>query len=281
MIIDWKKISSEILDNLKNKILNISNWLKPTLAVVLVWDNPASIAYVNMKKNKSEKIGMNFILKKLDKNISQNELEKIVENLWEDKNISWIIVQAPLPNHIDWEKIIEKIPPEKDVDWFSRAQIGNVFLWKEWLWSCTPKWIMTLLSKYDISVVGKKVVIIGRSNIVWKPMALMMINKWATVISCNSHTKDLEFITRNADIIIVAIGKPKFLTRNMVSKWAVIIDVGSNLLDDGSFCWDADFDDLKDFVTAISPSPGWVGPMTVATLLENTFLAFEKNTNAK
>lgn len=281
MIIDWKKIANEILDDLKNQISNLPDSSKPTLAVILVGNNPASIAYVNMKKRRCEQIGMNFILQNLDKNISQIELEKIVENFGNNPDISGIIVQAPLPAHIDNEKIIEKIPQNKDVDGFSRAQIGNVFLNKKWLWSCTPKGIMTLLDKYNISLEGKKVAILGRSNIVGKPMALMMINSGATVTVCNSKTPNLSEITKNSEIIIVAIGKPKFLTREMISPGSVIIDVGSNLLENGTFCWDVDFENVVDFVDFITPSPGWVGPMTVATLLENTFLAFIDQNNAK
>ncbi len=191
-----------------------------------------------------------------------------------DTNIHGIIVQAPLPSHIDAFRIVECIPEEKDVDGFTRAQIGNVFLGHDGLWSCTPKGIITLLDTYDIELTGKKVAIVGRSNIVGKPLALMLINRGATVTSCNSHTKNIAEITKNADIVMVAIGKPKWLTRDMVHADSIVIDVGSNLLADGSFVGDADFNDLNKFVKAITPAPGGVGPMTIATLLENTYRAF-------
>lgn len=248
---------------------------RPTLAVVLVGDNPASLAYIRMKKKRAEEVGFNFYLKKLDKNISQKELEDEVAFLVRQPQITGLIVQSPLPDHLDMEKILEIIPENKDIDGFTKGQIGNIFLGKKGLASCTPKGIMTLLEAYDISVAGKNVTILGRSNIVGKPMALMMINAGATVTICNSKTKNLADFTKNADIIVIAIGKPKFLTREIVSEKAIIIDVGSNLLEDGSFCGDADFDNLANYVAAISPSPGGVGPMTIATLIDNTWEAYK------
>lgn len=247
----------------------------PTLAVVLVGDNPASLAYIKMKKKRAEEVGMNFYLEKIDKNISQTELENTVEKLASQKQISGIIVQAPLPAHLDIRKVIEKIPSQKDVDGFSQTQIGNMFLQNEGLYSCTPKGIMTLLETYNIELASKNIVVIGRSNIVGKPMALMLINAGATVTVCNSKTQNLSDFTKNADIIVVAVGKAQFLTKNMVSPKAIIIDVGSNMREDGSFCGDADFANLEGFVKAISPSPGGVGPMTVATLIENTWKAYK------
>ncbi len=177
------------------------------------------------------------------------------------------------------DKVLEFIPENKDIDGFTKMQIGNIFLGRDGLASCTPKGIMTLLDAYNISITGKNVAILGRSNIVGKPMTLMMISADATVTTCNSKTRNLADITRKADIIVVAIGKAKFLTQDMVSPHSVIIDVGSNMDADGKFCGDADFDNLKEYVAAISPSPGGVGPMTVATLIENTWKAYKMQNN--
>lgn len=276
MILDWKKCSAHLLETIKNNILTQDVFWKPTLAVILVGENPSSLAYIGMKEKRSQEVGMNFQLFRYDSEISQEALETEIRKLSADPSIHGLIVQAPLPDHIDTTRIIECIDPAKDVDGFSRLQIGNMFLGNtDGLWSCTPKGVMTLLDFYHIDVVGKRVCIIGRSNIVGKPMALMLINAWATVTSCNSRTKNLTDITRNSDIIILAIGKPGFLTRDMVTPSSVIIDVGSNRLEDGTFCGDADFSDLSDFVSSISPSPGGVGPMTVATLIENTWKAYK------
>lgn len=283
MILNGRQIAQEMLENLEIEIAEFfeKNHKKPlpVMAVVLVGNNPASLAYIKMKKKRCEEVGMNFLLKKFDKNISQNELETEVQKLANNPQVTGLIVQSPLPNHLDMEKILEFIPENKDIDGFTKSQIGNIFLGRDALASCTPKGIMTLLDAYNINVSGKNVAILGRSNIVGKPMSLMMINAQATTTICNSQTKNLSEITQKADIIIVAIGKPKFLTREMVSEKAIIIDVGSNLLDDGTFCGDADFDNLVDYVTAISPSPGGVGPMTVATLVANTWKAYKIQNN--
>lgn len=279
MILDGKKIANELLDSVKSEILKADlatkNLTLPCLAVILVGDNPASLQYIKMKRKRAEEVGMNFLLKNFEASISEAELLHEIEKLAENPEINGLIVQMPLPKHINEEKIIEKIPAHKDVDGFTTTQIGNVFLGKKWLPSCTPQGIMTLLDAYNIDIKGTKVAILGRSNIVGKPMALMMINAGATVMSCNSHTKNLSEITKMADVVIAAVGKPKFLTREMVSKNAIIIDVGSNMDENGKFCGDADFDNLENFVQAISPSPGGVGPMTVATLIENTWKAYK------
>lgn len=278
MILDGKKISKNILTHIQKEFAefrekNPQNPI-PTLVVVQVGNNPASTAYIKMKQKRAEEVGFDFFLKKLDESISQTELENEVTTLANQTNVTGLIVQAPLPKHLDMNKILECIPENKDIDGFTKAQIGNMFLGHDGLASCTPKGIMTLLSAYSIDVRGKNVAILGRSNIVGKPMTLMMINAGATVTTCNSQTKNIEKITKNADIIIVAIGKAKFLTKEMVSEKAIIVDVGSNMLENGKFCGDADFENLENFVTAISPSPGGVGPMTVATLIENTWKAY-------
>lgn len=227
------------------------------LAVVLVGENPASLAYIRMKEKRAREVGMGFGLYKFPVNISQVDLEEEVERLSRDERIHGIIVQAPLPSHIDRYAVTECIDSAKDVDGFTRTQIGNMFLGHDGLWSCTPKGIMTLLRHYDIEVAGKNVVVVGRSNIVGKPMALMLINAGATAISCNSITKNLSEKTRNADILIVAAGSPGLITRDMVTEDMIVIDVG-NTFEGGVAHGDTDFESLKDYVKAITPTPGGV-----------------------
>lgn len=274
MILDWRIVASQILENIKNQITySPTGNDKPMLAVVLVGNNEASLAYIRMKEKRAREVGMGFGLYRFDADISQVELESEVRRLSEDERIHGLIVQAPLPAHIDRYAVIECIDPEKDVDGFTKTQIGNMYLGHDGLWCCTPKGIMTLLKYYKIDIEGKNVVIIGRSNIVGKPMALMLINAGATVISCNSGTKNLTEITKKADIVIVAAGHPGLLTKDMVSEKSVVIDVGSTFVD-GVARGDTDFEDLKDTIMAITPTPGGVGPMTVATLIENTWKAY-------
>lgn len=273
MILDWRAVAELILENIKNQITySPTGNDKPMLAVVLVGENPASLAYIRMKEKRAREVGMGFGLYKFPVTITQAELEDEVETLSRDERIHGIIVQAPLPSHIDRYTVTECINPEKDVDGFTKTQIGNMFLGHDGLWSCTPKGIMTLLSHYNIDVAGKNVVIVWRSNIVGKPMALMMINAGATVTSCNSSTKNLSEKTRNADIVIVAAGSPGLITRDMLHSESVVIDVGNTFVD-GVAKGDTDFEDLKDTIRAITPTPGGVWPMTVATLIENTWKA--------
>lgn len=275
MILDWKLVSKKILADITEEISHISPDNPPTLAVILVGDNPASLAYIRMKQKRAEEVGMNFILKKFDTSITEASLKQEISILWADTSVSGIIVQMPLPKHINEVHIIETIPPEKDVDGFSKSQIGNMFLGSPGLYSCTPQGIMKLLEYYNIGLTGKKVTILGRSNIVGKPLSILMINAGATVTICNSKTQDIASHTRNSDIVVVAIGKEKFLTRDMVSENAIIIDVGSNRQENGTFCGDADYENLVSFVQSITPSPGWVGPMTVAMLISNTLTAYK------
>jgi methylenetetrahydrofolate dehydrogenase (NADP+) / methenyltetrahydrofolate cyclohydrolase len=248
------------------------------LAVVLVGNNPSSEAYIRMKEKRAREVGMAFGLYRYPDTISQTDLESEIRGLSANEKIHGLIVQAPLPAHIDRYAVTECINPAKDVDGFTKTQIGNMFLGHDGLWSCTPKGVMTMLTHANIDVVGKKVVVIGRSNIVGKPMALMLINAGATVVSCNSKTPNLPDITKSADIIIIAIGQPGFLTKDMVTEKSIIIDVGSTFVD-GVGRGDADFDNLRDYVQAISPVPGGVGPMTVATLIENTWRAYKEQKN--
>lgn len=274
MILDWRLVASTILENIRHEITHSETHDRPMLAVVLVWENPASMSYIRMKEKRAREVGMGFWLYRYETTITQNELEEAVRELSKNEKIHGVIVQSPLPSHIDPYAVIDCINPNKDVDGFTRAQIGNMFLGHDGLHSCTPKGIMTMLAYYQINVVWKNVTVIGRSNIVGKPMSLMLINAWATVTSCNSNTKNLGEITRKSDIIIVATGKPGLLTRDMVTPQSIVIDVGCTFVD-WVACWDTDYKNLQDYVAAISPVPGGVGPMTVATLIENTWRAFQ------
>ena len=274
MLLDWHLVASTILESIRNEITFAPTGDRPLLAVVLVGENPSSEAYIRMKEKRAREVGMHFGLYRFSGTIDQWTLEEEVRSLSNNEKIHGIIVQAPLPSHIDRYAVTECIDPAKDVDGFTRAQIGNMFLGNDGLWSCTPKGIMTLLSYYDIDVKGKNVCVIGRSNIVGKPMTLMLVNEGATVTSCNSATLNLSEITRRSDIIIIAAGHPGLLTRDMVTESSVVIDVGSTFVD-GVGRGDADFENLKDYVRAISPVPGGVWPMTVVTLIENTWKAYK------
>ena len=277
-ILDWRLVASTILENIRNEITFSETHDRPMLAVVLVWENPASLSYIRMKEKRAREVGMGFWLYRYESSISQNELENIVRDLSKNEKIHGIIVQSPLPSHINPYDVIDCIDPRKDVDGFTRSQIGNMFLWHDGLWSCTPKGIMTMLKYYQINVQWKNVAVIWRSNIVGKPMCLMLVNAGATVTSCNSKTKNLTEITRKSDIIIVATGAPWLLTRDMVTPDSIVVDVGCTFID-GVARWDTDYENLKDYVQAISPVPGGVWPMTVATLIENTWKAFQADQN--
>jgi methylenetetrahydrofolate dehydrogenase (NADP+) / methenyltetrahydrofolate cyclohydrolase len=273
-ILDGRLVASTILENIKNAITFSKHPERPMLAVVLVGDNPASMAYIRMKEKRAREVGMGFSLYRFPTTITQTGLESEIRTLSQNEKIHGLLVQSPLPAHIDRYSVTECIAENKDVDGFTRAQIGNMYLGHDGLWSCTPKWIMTMLAYYQIDVRWMSVAVIGRSNIVGKPMTLMLINAGATVTSCNSATKNLKEITKKSDIIIVATGSPGLLTRDMVSEQSIVIDVGSTFVD-GVGRWDADYENLRDYVRAITPVPGGVGPMTVATLIENTWKAFQ------
>lgn len=270
MIIDWRKIADKIYKELSEKISQLKE--KPVLATILVWDNRASEIYVNQKKKFAELVWMGFILKKFDDDISQEELLNIIKDMNEDKSISGFIVQLPLPSHINTQKIIDSIDSKKDVDWFTKENVWKLFYGDHsWLESCTPKWIKRLLDEYDIHLKWKNVTIIWKSNIVWKPLSLLFINNSATVTVCDIYTPNLKEHTLKSDIIVCAVWKVWIITKDMVNPWSTIIDVWINKID-WKIYWDCDFDNLeKD--NQITPVPWWVGPMTVAMLIENTYLA--------
>lgn len=278
MIIDGKKCSEEILENLRKDISEYKEKTGkvPGLAVIILGNNAASKIYVKSKIRACEKTGILSREIILDENISGEELINEIEKLNNDKNINGILVQLPLPSHINEKKICEAISVKKDVDGFKAENLGKIMLGDDdGFISCTPQGIIYLIDQLNMDLHGKNVVVVGRSNIVGKPVASLLINKGATTTVCNSRTKDLAGILKKADIIVIAIGKAKFLTKDMVKEGAVVIDVGINRVD-GKICGDVDFENVKDIVSHITPVPGGVGPMTIAMLLKNTVKAFCK-----
>ena len=273
-IINCKILSGkEPAENLKFEVY-LRNKLEiytPKLVVIMVGENPASRAYVNGKKRDCEDCGIDFELIQFDENVRQSTIEKTIARLNEDERVNGILVQLPLSAHLNKKAIIDSICPEKDVDCFTEANLGSLFLNRPVFKPCTPFGIMELLSFYKISVEDKHCVIIGRSDIVGKPLAVMLINAGATVTVCNSHTHpfDLANLTRAADIVICAVGKPKFLTADMISEGAIVIEVGINRDENNKLCGDADFENVKLKAGAITPVPGGIGLMTRAALMTN------------
>ena len=277
--IDGKAFSQVILEKIREE----HNQLKEKygkqagLAVVIVGNNPASQVYVRNKMKACENVGFYSENIELDENISEKELLQEIDKLNKNDRINGILVQLPLPAHINELKIIDSISPEKDVDGFHVANIGKMVIGDETGFiSCTPYGIMQLLEEYEIEIAGKDAVIIGRSNIVGKPMALMLIQKGATVQVCNSRTKDLRKKLNDADIIIVAAGVPKLLKKEDVKEGAVVIDVGINRVD-GKICGDVDYEEVAEKTSYITPVPGGVGPMTIASLIKNTFKSYKNS----
>lgn len=277
-ILDGKYVSQKVRDSIKKEITEIKKQIKkvPGLAVIQAGDNLASKIYVNSKIKQCAEVGIqskNFIM---SSDVTERELLDKIEDLNKDDSVDGILVQLPLPDHINTPKIIEAIDITKDVDGFKPENLGKVVLGDETaLISCTPAGILTLLKEYEIPLEGKDIVVIGRSNIVGKPMTALLINEGATVTVCNSRTKNLAEKTKVADVIIVAIGKANFLKGNMIKNDAIIIDVGINRNEDNKICGDVDFESVKDKVSFITPVPGGVGPMTIAMLLNNTLKAFK------
>lgn len=274
MIIDGRLIAQNIKSDLKKEIENLKlKGINPGLAVILVGEDNASKIYVKNKKRCCDELGIFSEEFYFPEDTSEKEIIDLIEKLNQDKKINGILVQLPLPSHINQKNITESILPEKDVDAFHSSTIGNLLTNHTKLLPCTPAGIIEIFNRENISLVGKHCVIIGRSNIVGKPLAFMLINEDATVTICHSKTKNLSEICKNADIIICAVGKAKFLNRNMIKKGAVIIDVGINRDENGKICGDVDFDDVKNIASAITPVPGGVGPMTIAMLMKNTITA--------
>lgn len=272
-ILDGKKVSEAIFENIKKEIAAYKN--KPKLAVVLVGENPASKIYVNIKQKRATELGFDSVDLHFPETVSEQELLKTIQQLNDDETVNAILVQLPLPKNIDASTVINAINPKKDVDGFHYENLGKLTVnQKPYAVACTARGIVELLNTYNIEISGKNIVVIGRSNIVGTPTARLLQNKNATVTVCHSKTENISQYTKSADIVVCAVGKPKFLKADMVKKNAIIIDVGINRIDkeDGSYCLvgDTDFDNLLPIVSYITPVPKGVGPMTIAGLMQNT-----------
>ncbi len=267
-IIDGKQIAKDLRQSIKSQVDNLNR--APGLAVILVGDDPASAVYVRNKDNACMEVG--FYSEKIDKpaDITQEELLSEIKRLNTDDRIDGILVQLPLPNHLDANLVIETISPEKDVDGFHSENIGKLMQNKPYLRPCTPKGVMTMLATIGVDIVGKDCVVVGASNIVGRPMAMELLNAGATVTICHSRTQDLPGKLKLADIVVVAVGIPQMIKGEWIKDGAIVIDVGINRLDSGKLVGDVDFESTKDIASWITPVPGGVGPMTIATLLENT-----------
>lgn len=278
-IVYGSEIAKDIKANMKIEIDQLREAGKriPKLVVVLVGDNPASISYVTGKEKACHVIGMENELIRLSQDVKEEELLALIQQLNQDTSVDGILVQLPLPSHIREDHVIFAIDPSKDVDGFHPYNVGKLVLQEETFVSCTPKGILRILKTIgyeDLS--GKRAVVVGRSNIVGKPVAQLLMNQNATVTVCHSRTKDIEKLCREADILIAAIGKPKFIDHNWVKPGAVVIDVGINRDENNKICGDVDFEDVKELVSFITPVPKGVGPMTIAMLLENTLQSYHK-----
>lgn len=275
-LIDGKAISTEIKNELKEKAAELkAAGVNVTLAVIQVGNNPASTVYVNNKKKGCEYIGIGSLSYELPEETTQQELLDLIGELNEREDVNGILVQLPLPPHIDEDLVIQAISPKKDVDGFHPQSVGALCIGQPGFVSCTPAGIIQLLKRSSVEMAGKECVILGRSNIVGKPMSLLMLRENATVTVAHSRTANLKEVTSRADILIVAVGKPKMVTADYVKEGAVVIDVGINRDENGKLCGDVDFDDVAPKCSAITPVPGGVGPMTIAMLLYNCLASVE------
>lgn len=280
-IIDGKKVSAQVKEEVRKQTLELKEayGITPGLAVVIVGDDPASRVYVNNKKKACEVVGFKSEEYALPASTTQEELLELVNTLNNKQDINGILVQLPLPEHLDDKAVIEAINPQKDVDAFHAVNVGKIMLGEYDFLPCTPSGVMEMLHAYDIPVSGKNCVVIGRSNIVGKPMAMLLLHENGTVTICHSRTKNLAEVCRGADILFAAVGKPKFVTSDMVKEGAVVIDVGMDRDENGKLCGDVDFENVKDKCSYITPVPGGVGPMTISTLMKNTLKACKIQNN--
>ncbi|GAA7406595.1 bifunctional methylenetetrahydrofolate dehydrogenase/methenyltetrahydrofolate cyclohydrolase FolD [Helicobacter pylori] len=278
VLLDGQALAYSIEKDLKHKIQTITTQThkRPKLAVILVGKDPASITYVNMKIKACERVGMDFDLKTLQENITEAKLLSLIKDYNTDQNVSGVLVQLPLPRHIDSKMVLEAIDPSKDVDGFHPLNIGKLCTQKESFLPATPMGVMRLLKHYHIEIKGKDVAIIGASNIIGKPLSMLMLNAGASVSVCHILTKDISFYTQNADVVCVGVGKPDLIKASMLKKGAVVVDIGINHLNDGRIVGDVDFTNAQKVAGFITPVPKGVGPMTIVSLLENTLIAFEK-----
>ena len=276
ILIDGKKVSAEVRNRLaeETKILKEQTGKEPGLATVLVGDDPASAVYVRNKNKTCRELGFQSFENQLSSDTTEEQLLNLIHGLNSNPNVHGILVQLPLPDQVDSEKILQAIDPKKDVDGFHPVNVGKLVVGNALLTPCTPTGIIELLDHYGIEISGKHAVIVGRSNIVGKPVSMLLLQRNATITICHSRTKNLEEVTRGADILIAAVGRPHFVTENMVSEGAVVIDVGINRVD-GKLTGDVEFEPVSKKASYITPVPGGVGPMTIALLMENTLKAFK------
>lgn len=269
-ILDGKEVSQKIKENLKGEVEELKkNGIFPKLAVIMVGNDPSSKIYVRNKSIACMELGIEYEEYLLDDNITMDELLGLINKLNEDDSVNGILLQSPIPKGLDINEAFKTIDPKKDVDGFNPCNVGKLCLGQDSLISCTPYGIIKLLEEYGIEIEGKDAVVVGRSNIVGKPMMQCLLNKNATVTICHSKTIKLERATKRADILVVAVGKPKFITKDMVKEGAIVIDVGINRGEDGKLCGDVDYDEVSKVASYITPVPGGVGPMTIAMLMNN------------
>lgn len=270
ILLNGKAVSDQIKTELKEKVEQLKeSGVVPTLAVVLVGDDAASHVYVKFKKKACEYIGIRSLSYELPSSTTEDEMLALVDELNNKEDVHGILVQLPLPKHISEEKVIMAIDPKKDVDGFHPVNVGNLSIGNPGFISCTPYGIIELLKRYEVPIEGKNCVIVGRSNIVGKPISMLLLRENGTVTICHSRTKDLKAVCKEADILVAAIGRPKMITAEYVKDDAIVIDVGINRLENGQLCGDVDFEDVKDIASYITPVPGGVGPMTIAMLMSN------------
>lgn len=281
IIIDGKELAKKTRQNLKIECDELKNkGINPKLAVIMVGDNPASKVYVRNKSKACQEVGVEYEEYLLDSNITQKNLIDLIKKLNNDKNINGILLQSPIPKHLDINEAFRTIDYNKDVDGFHPMNVGKLTLGQDTFVSCTPYGVMRMFEEYNIDLCGKNVVILGRSNIVGKPLTQCCLNKNATITVCHSKTQNTKKITKEADIVISAIGKAKFITEDMIKEGAIVIDVGINRDENGKIVGDVDFENVKQKASYITPVPGGVGPMTVAMLINNVIKA-AKNQNEK
>lgn len=274
IIIDGKELAKKIRSELKNEVVELKNkGINPKLAVIMVGDDKASKVYVKNKSKACEECGIDYEEFLMDKDIDMEELLETIDKLNKRDDIHGILLQSPIPSNLDINQAFNKINHKKDVDGFNPINVGKLSIGEDCFVSCTPAGVIKMLEEYNIEIEGKNVVIIGRSNIVGKPLIQCILEKNGTVTMCHSRTKNIKQITKNADILIAALGKPKFVTQDMIKDGAVIIDVGINRTEDGKLVGDVDFENIKNNASYITPVPGGVGPMTIAMLMTNVVKA--------
>lgn len=274
VLIDGKYVSEKCKENIRERIKHLDK--VPGLAVIRIGEDEASKIYVRLKNKMCEELGINFMEHHLNENITQEELISLIKELNNNDEVNGILLQSPIPYHLNILEAFQTIAPEKDVDGFSPINVGRLVQMQECFAPCTPVGVMTMLKEYNINVEGKHCVVIGRSNIVGRPMAELLLNANATVTICHSKTQNLAEIVKTADVVVVAIGKPKFITENMIKEGAVVIDVGINRVPDSKkIVGDVDFENVKEKCSYITPVPGGVGPMTIMTLMDNVIKAYE------